>query len=110
VSGWWSFQQQGCNGMCRSSKLCGGTMYSWVHLCTRSALGRAGSQKHRRRDRRALLSMWGTRTSEGTRGPARAQATEDRQVCGECRSLWQLKGHAALTLHLNVGTWQMFVC
>ena len=47
----------------------GRTVYSCVHLCTQGALGRTGSRRHRRRDRRALLSMWGTRTSEGTGGP-----------------------------------------
>ena len=64
----------------------GGTMHCCVHLCTQGALGRPGSRRHRRRDRRALLSMWGTRTSEGTGGRARAQEDEDRQMCGEWRS------------------------
>ena len=58
----------------RSRELCwrcksGGQQGNWrtlrgVHLCTQSVLGRTGSQRHRRRDRRAMLSMWGTRTSE----------------------------------------------
>ena len=47
----------------------GRTVYGCVYLCTQSALGRTGFRRHRRRDRRALLSMWETRTSEGTGGP-----------------------------------------
>ena len=52
-----------------ASNRVGKTMNSCVHLCTQGALSRTGFRQHRRRDRRALLSMWGTRTSEGTGGP-----------------------------------------
>ena len=53
----------------RLSIMWGRTVYSCVHLCTQGTLSRTGSRRHRRRDRRALLSMWETRTSEDTGGP-----------------------------------------
>ena len=86
----------------------GRTVYSCVHLCTQGALGRTDSRWHRRRDRRALLSMWGIRTSEGTGGPEH-KVKEHRQICGEWRSLRQTKGHSASTFQLITWTWQLFV-
>ena len=73
-----------CQGLCRGSGALGGrdalmcaglrnrvgrTVYWCVHSCTCNVLSRTGSRRHRRRDRRALSSMWGARTSEYTRGP-----------------------------------------
>ena len=83
------------------------TMNSCVHLCTQGALGRTGFRRHRRRDRRALLSMWETRTSEGTGGPK--QKIEDRQLCGKWRSLRQTKCHRSLDTSSFYWIWQMFV-
>ena len=86
----------------------GRIVYGCVYLCTQSALGRTGFRRHRRRDRRALLSMWRTRTSEGTGGPE--QKIEDRQLCGEWRGGGKQRVVAASTLHLlldmaNVCCW-----
>ena len=40
------------------------------------------TRRHRRRDRRALLSMWGTRTAEGTGGPEHRRLKMDQGVLG----------------------------
>ena len=72
-----------CQGLCRGSEALGsrgammcaglqnrvGEDFVWVcALVHTGVLGRTGSRRHRRRNRRAVLSMWGTRTSEYTRG------------------------------------------
>ena len=67
VSGWWRSQQQGCHGVFKGFESHGGDyMCRCVYLCTRGTLGRTGSRRHRRQTDRALLLMWGARTSEGT--------------------------------------------
>ena len=97
VSGWWISQWQGFNGVCRGLQLCGDDYEQVAHLCTQGTLGKLGSSRHRRRDRWALLSMWGTRTSEGTEGSMHRQFQVDQGMLG----LWglqQLKGQVARAL------------
>ena len=101
VSGWWSSRPQRCKDACGGSESCGEDCIRLCVLCTQSALGRTGFRRHRRRDRRALLSMWGTRTSEGTGGPE--HKIEDRQLCGEWRSRGKQRVITASTLHLLLG-------
>ena len=96
-----AFDIRGTTVCAGASNRVGKIMNSCVHLCTQGALGRTGFRRHRRRDRRALLSMWRTRTSEGTGGPERK--IEDRENCGEWRSRGKQSVIAALTLHLLFG-------
>ena len=78
----------------------GRTVYGCVYLYTQSALGRTGFRRHRRRDRRALLSMWETRTSEGTGGPE--QKIEDRKCVGSGGAL-SAKGSGGFNTSLLLG-------
>ena len=112
VSGWWSSRQQRCKDACGGTESCGEDCIRLCVLCTQSALGRTGFRRHRRRDRRALLSMWETRTSEGTGGPEQNISKTGKYVgSGEvCHTeVGQPKGSAASTLQFITWTLQLFV-
>ena len=65
----------------------GGTTSRCAHLSTQGTPGRTGSRKHRWQDRRALLSMWGTRTSQGTGGSKHRRLQVDQEMLG----VWGLR-------------------
>ena len=58
----------------------------------------------RRRDRRALLPMWGVRTSEGTGGPEHRRITRDQGVLGVKES-GAAKGPVKLGYSEDIKTW-----
>ena len=78
-----------------------GGLCTIVCTCAHRVHSAGQVRRHRRRDRRALLSMWRTRTSEGTGGPE--HKIEDRQLCGEWRSRGKQRVITASTLHLLLG-------
>ena len=68
---------------------------SCVHLCTQGALGRTGSATPTARSTGFVVNVGG-QDFQGHRR-ARAKDFEDRQMCGEWRSLRQPKCHSAST-------------
>ena len=69
VSGWLSSRHQGYNGVCRSSESCG---EDYIRLCVLVHIGCTRQNRFSATPTArptGLLSMWKTRTSEGTGGP-----------------------------------------
>ena len=104
VSGWWSSRHQGYNGVCRSSESCG---EDYVQLC---ALVHTGCTRQNRFSVTPTARPTGFVVDVGGQDfcghrRARAQENEDRQMCGEWRSMRQhfILVIAASTLHLIIG-------